>query len=135
MFRPVYLRLQLLAVCGVAFSPLTASAGWICIKNETKLTVVIQEVPDRPVLKRGKRVKLLPGEVYREYQPTDGERKVQVFDARDPAKPLCTTKIDWSAKGDMTLKLEQTEKVVRLAPVKPPVPPVVQVGSAQPPKR
>ena len=108
MFRQVYLGLQLLAVCGVVFSPSSASADWICIKNETKIAVVIREVTDRPGQKRGKVIKLLPGEVYREYQSAAGERKVQVFDARDHAKPLCAEKLQWPAKGDVTLKLGDT---------------------------
>jgi hypothetical protein len=135
------IRLLLLALAGVGCFTPTVSAGWVCIKNELKVAVVLQEVPDRPRLRRGKVVKLLPGEVYREYHPAAGERRVQVFESRDPDKPLCSTKLTWPATGDVSYKLEAVKQVVRLdliAPNKSPVPPTVQVGSAKPadsPKR
>jgi hypothetical protein len=128
------IRPLLLALFAVACFPPTASAGWVCIKNELKVAVVLQEVPDRPRLRRGKVVKLLPGEVYREYHPAAGERRVQVFDTRDPDKPLCSAKLTWPAKGDVTYKLEVVKQVVRLdlvTPNKSPAPPSVQVGSAK----
>lgn len=141
MCRQVCLPYPILALCGVGIVVSTASAGWVCIKNESKIALVVQEVPTRPTLKRGKTIKLLPGEVYREHHSTAGERKVQVYDARDHTKPLSSTKLIWPAKGDVTYKLEVVEQVVRLAPVVPSksqVSPAVQVGSAgpaDPPKR
>lgn len=141
MRLPICLRYLLSAVCGVGFVGSTTPAGWICIKNESKVALVVQEVPARPALKRGKTVKLLPGEVYREHHSSAGERKVQVFDARDHTKPLSSAKLTWPAKGDVTYKLEVVEQVVRLTPVVPtnsPAPDVVLVGSAKPsrpPKR
>ena len=131
MFRPHPFRLLFLAVIGLFAVPASGFAGWICIKNETKLAVVIQEVPDPPGLKRGKLVKLLPGETYREYQPAAGEKTVQVFDARTPTKPLCAVKLTWPA-ADVTFKVETAEQVVRLAPVKPEAAPVVAAAASQP---
>src|SRR5688500_7754236 len=107
------IRLLLLALCGIGYFSPKVSAGWVCVKNELKVAVVIQEVPDRPRPRRGKVVKLLPGEVYREYHPAAGERRVQVFDSRDPDNPLCSTKLKWPAKGDVTYKLEIVEQKVR----------------------
>ncbi len=134
MCRSPRLLLHALALIAVTAIAGPASAGWICVKNETKASLIIQEVPDHPGAKRGKLVRLLPGEVYREYQPAAGARKVQVYDARCPGQPLCVDKMVWPAKGDVTLKLESIEEVVRLAPV-PPVkkaPVVVQTGSTEP---
>jgi hypothetical protein len=119
------IRLLLLALCGVGYCSPNVSAGWVCIKNELKVAVVIQEVPERPRTRRGKMVKLLPGEVYREYHAAAGERRVQVFDPRDPDKPLCSAKLKWPAKGDVTYELEIIEQKIRLAPV-------VQVGPVLP---
>ena len=131
MLRPHRLRPLLLAAIGLLVVPSSGFAGWICIKNETKLAVVIQEVPERPGLKRGKLVKLLPGETYREYQPTAGEKTVQVFDARTPTKPLCAAKLAWPA-ADVTFKVEAAEQAARLAPVKPEAAPVVVAAASQP---
>ncbi|HET6575270.1 MAG TPA: hypothetical protein VFG68_16815 [Fimbriiglobus sp.] len=119
MFGPLYLRLLVFAVCGVGLTAPDAACGWVCIKNESKAVLVVQEVPARPSHKRGKTVKLFPGEVYREHQTAAGERQVQVFDARDPARPLCKAKLKWPAKGDVTYKLELVEQKVRLTPVGP----------------
>lgn len=130
-----------LALITVGLISPTAAAGWVCIKNESKVAVVLQEAPDRPRLRRGKVVKLLPGEVYREYHSAAGERRVQVFDPSDPDKPLCTAKLTWPAKGDVTYKLEVVKQVFRLIPVAPdksPTPPAVRTGSVEPagpPKR
>jgi hypothetical protein len=135
MSRPVCLLYVITVLSGVAVVIPTASAGWVCIKNESKFTLLVREVPARPTIKRGKTMKLLPGEVYREHQTTVGERRVQVYDARDPTKPLCSTQLTWPAKDDVTYKLEVVERVMRLTPVvsaKSPAPPIVQVGS---PKR
>jgi hypothetical protein len=129
------IRVLFLALLGVGAIPPSASAGWVCIKNELKVAVVLQEVPERHRLRRGKVVKLLPGEVYREYHTSAGERQVQVFDTRDRDKPLGSAKLAWSAKGDVTYKLEAVKQVVRLVqvdPNKPPAPPAVEVGT---PKR
>lgn len=135
------IRLLLFTLIAAASLSPTAAAGWVCLKNESKVAVVLQEAPDRPRLRRGKVVKLLPGEVYREYHSAAGERRVQVFDPSDPDKPLCTAKLTWPAKGDVTYKLEVVKQVFRLVPVAPdksPTPPAVRTGSAEPadpPKR
>jgi hypothetical protein len=136
-----YLRYLSLAVCGAGLFVSNTSAGWICIKNESKVTLVVQDIHARPILKRGKSVKLLPGEVYREYQSTAGERRVQVFEARDPVGPRVTTKLVWPTKGDVTYKLDVVERAANLTLVvsgKDVAPPVIQAGSAKPvspPKR
>jgi hypothetical protein len=128
------IRLPLLALFGVGCFTPTAPAGWVCIKNELKVAVVLREVPDRPKFRRVKVVKLLPGEVYREYHPAAGERRVQVFDARDPDKPICSAKLTWSAKGDVTYKVEAVKQAVQLVlvtPDKSPAPSAVVVGSSK----
>src|SRR5688572_7523112 len=116
MLPPFRLGIPLLAAL-LAAGP--ADAGWLCVKNETKFTLVIQEVPGRPGQKRGKAIKLLPGEVHREYQSAAGEKKIQVFDSRRPTKPLWSGKLSWSAKGDGTIKAEPHGEALRLTAVVP----------------
>jgi hypothetical protein len=131
MSLAAYPRYLLPALCGVGLVVSTASAGWVCIKNESKVALVVQEVPTRPTPKRGKTIKLLPGEVYREYHTIAGERRVRVYDASDPAKPLGSAKLTWPTKGDVIYKLEVVEQTARLVPI-------VQAGSTKPadsPKR
>ncbi len=135
MFRPINHRLLIAALCGIVLAPPQAFAGWICIKNESKLTVIVREVPDRPRLRRAKVVKLQPGEVYREHQPRSGERKVQIFDAHDHSQPLSTAKLTWKAADDVTYRVEVVEQVVQLSEVVPKKPgPVIQVGTSKPDK-
>jgi hypothetical protein len=135
MCRSICLRYLIPAICGVGLLMPIASAGWVCIKNECQVALVIQDVPARTKLKRGKVVKLLPGEVYREHQTAAGEGQVQVYDARYPAKPLCRTKLTWPAKGDVTYKLEVVEQEVRLSLLVPDKSTTPSVGQAGSPKR
>ncbi|WP_143392867.1 hypothetical protein [Fimbriiglobus ruber] len=111
------IRLWIIAAVGVLLIPAHAFAGWICIKNETKTAVYIQDVPDGPGLKRGKVVRLLPGETYREFHLCAGEKKVQVFDATNPTAPLCETRLTWPA-ADVSLHVFTDKKTVTLGPVK-----------------
>jgi len=123
MFRPFVLFLVLLLLAD------SARAGWIVIKNETKTAVVIQEVADKPG-KRGKQVRLLPGEVYREFHLLAGEKKYEVYDPKAPTKPLCRETLSWKAT-DLTFKVELVEKVVKLSPAKP----VLLASADQPPMK
>jgi hypothetical protein len=133
MFPMSHLWLVALTLIGVGLSTPSASAGWVCIKNETKIPLIVQELPDRPTARRGKLVKLLPGEIYREYHRTAGERKVRIFDARTPGKPLGQGKLIWKS-ADVMLRIELADHVARLVPAshqKPTAPMIVQAGSAQ----
>ncbi len=130
MFRPF----AFLAVVALLFTAESASAGWIVIKNETRAAVVIQEVCDKPG-KRGKQVRLLPGEVYREFHLFAGEKKFEVYDPKSPAKPLCRETLSWKAT-DVTYRVELVEKVVKLSPAKQIAQPVqLAGGEPQPMKR
>jgi hypothetical protein len=76
------------AVVGLSGS---AEAGWVTIKNNTDRVIVVQElVVTNGVVKRGKPIRLLPGETVKEYQTNPCVKKVEVFDANDPARPLYT---------------------------------------------
>jgi hypothetical protein len=57
-----------------------ASAGWLTVKNDTKSTIILEEVTEGPIVKRGKTIRLLPGEVYREFSLNPGEKKVHIYD-------------------------------------------------------
>ncbi len=61
MRRPVSPWLPVVSLLALLGWANPASAGWICFKNDTKTAVLIQEVPDHPLVKRGKLVRLLPG--------------------------------------------------------------------------
>lgn len=105
MFRASEVRLLCLVVAACLVSSSTSFAGWVCIKNDTKQTLIIQEVTDGLIFKRGKVVRLLPGEVYREFQTQAGEKKIQIFDSRALTKPVYQGKMTWHAE-DLMLKVE-----------------------------
>ena len=69
------------------------------LKNDTNKVLVIQEVAVAPngVVKRGRPIRLLPGETLREFQAMPGEKRVEVLDMMAPAKPLFSGKIAWKA--------------------------------------
>jgi hypothetical protein len=93
-----------------------SAAGWLSIKNDTTVPLVIQDAPTMPGQKRLKTIRLMPGEVYREFRLTAGEKEVQVFDARCPAKPLFCEKLKWKA-ADTALQIEPEGKTLKLCEV------------------
>jgi hypothetical protein len=76
-----------------------ADAGWVTLRNDTRRVVVIQEttVEFNGQPKRGKPVRLLPGESVRGFQPA-GTVKVEVFDGQNPGRPLYSGEL--AVKGD-----------------------------------
>lgn len=128
--------LSVFALACLGATPSAASADWICIKNDTRLALVIRDVPDSRTQTRAKVVKLLPGEVYREYRSAAGEKKVEVFDARSPAKPLWVGKLKWSATGEAAVQVVPADEAVRLKAVPPTDPKAAVVHvAAELPKR
>ncbi|MBP3954978.1 hypothetical protein J8F10_06745 [Gemmata sp. G18] len=59
-----------------------ADAGWVTIKNDTNKAVVVQEVVTvNGKLVRGKPIKLLAGESFREFQSVAGVKSYEIVDA------------------------------------------------------
>jgi hypothetical protein len=100
----------------IGLSALPARAGWFSIKNETKTAVLIVEVPAHPTAKRGKPVRLLPGEVYREYHAAAGEKHLRVLDAKSPTQVLCDAKVKWPVE-DVAVRVRTADKITKLEPV------------------
>jgi hypothetical protein len=77
-----------------------AQAGWLTIKNDTNLTIVVQEsVVVNGQVKRGKPTSLLPGETLREFLPAPTVKKIEVFQGQNPNQAV------WS--GDLNCKDEK----------------------------
>ncbi len=115
------LRYPLLVLVGFFALATDASAGWVSIKNDTKAAVLVQEAPASPTAKRGKPVRLLPGEVYREYHAVAGEKTIQVLDAKSPTRVLCEAKVKWPAE-DVAVRVRTfgaTTKLDAVADAKP----------------
>lgn len=126
MFLPLRTRLlaltaTLLAVAGSARS---ADGGWITFKNNTRQVVVVQEtVVCNGVTKRGKPIRILPGETLREFQATPAVRKFEVFDGRNPGKPLFTGNLNCLA-SQQTFSIASDGKSITITPT-----PVVRASS------
>lgn len=114
MPRLIHFLLVVAAVLGLFGPASAAQGGWVTIKNDTKQTIVIQEVGplNRPV--RGKAVKLQPGETHREYHLLGGTKSVVISDAAAPNAPLHTDKITWE-KADAAFAVKADGKKVTLA--------------------
>ena len=117
MFRRSLFVLSLLLAGPVA----SASAGWITIKNETNQTIVIQEtVTVNGTVRRCKPVKLVPGEVFREFQAAAGQKTVQVLESGLLLnRPLCQGDLKWqdADQGYSVLKVGEKVKVLTEAEV------------------
>lgn len=116
MRRPQHLRPLLAALVALGLTAGSARAGWLSVKNDTKAVILIVEVPANPVAKRSKPVRLLPGEVYREYHAEAGEKQIQVLDAKSPARVLCEAKVKWPVQ-DVTVRVRTVGKETKLEPV------------------
>ena len=83
MFSSSHKRLAFALALGAAFAFVgVAEAGWVTVKNDSNKALVVQEVVivnGKPV--RGKPIKLLAGESFREFQNTPGTRTFEVYDA------------------------------------------------------
>jgi hypothetical protein len=80
--------LSLLACMTLFGSAGAAQAGWITIKNDTNRVLVVQcGATASGHVKRGKPVRLLPGESVREFH-TPPNLTFDVFDGRSPNKLL-----------------------------------------------
>ena len=132
--RPV-LTSWLVPLTAVLLSAAAAPAGWLCVKNDTTRVLLIQDQPAGP-LKRGKVVRLLPGESYREFQFRPGSKTVDVFDAAQPATAVTQAKLKWLA-ADVTFKLTVTADPATKADVwaaADATPAPAAVAKADPPK-
>jgi len=79
---------------------------------------MIQEVPDSPLGKRGKIIRLQPGEVHREFRSGTGGVKFEVLDPKTAGKALCVERIMWDVKDTLyNLQLEAKTQIWSL--VKP----------------
>jgi hypothetical protein len=114
------LRVYLVLISAIAaglFTPSCSFAGWISTQNETKGTITIQEVHPGPLPQRGKAIKLLPGEVCREFCPIPStERRFQVWDPRQPRKLLFDGKVTCPA-GDMLFRVVCESNTIKVIPV------------------
>ena len=94
MFAFPRIRLSwLTAALVVIGSAGAADAAWVTIKNDTKHVVVVQSTTSaNGQMKRGKPMRLLPGESVREFiQPPAAS--LEVYDAQTTHKPLLTTNL------------------------------------------
>ncbi len=79
-----------LAVCVIAQPFATAGSGyWISIKNDSGITIVVQEcLVVEGTTRHGKPKNLLPGETLREFLPGPAVKRVDLFDSRSPNQVL-----------------------------------------------
>jgi hypothetical protein len=83
-----------------------AFAGWLTVKNDTKHPILVEEVIEGPILKRGRTIRLQPGETYREFSLVPGEKKVHIYQIQDKDRTkVCTGCLKWQAK-DIAMSIE-----------------------------
>jgi hypothetical protein len=111
--RLLVLTATLLAGAGSARA---SDGGWITFKNNTQQVVVVQEtVVCNGETKRGKPIRMLPGETLREFQATPAVRKFEVFDGRNPGKPLFSGNLNCLA-AQQTFSIASDGKTLTVTP-------------------
>jgi hypothetical protein len=89
-----YLRHSVLGVLALGFvlcSQSFANAGWLGFRNDTTMTLVVQEsvpTPQGPRLGRPQRI--FSNETFRDTMGGAANRRFQIFDAKAPDKPIYT---------------------------------------------
>ncbi|AMV26491.1 hypothetical protein VT84_18980 [Gemmata sp. SH-PL17] len=77
-----------------------ADAGWVTIKNDTNKAIVVQEVVTvNGKVVRGKPVKLLAGESFREFQSMAGVKSYEIVDAANTKMSIWSGNLN--CKSDM----------------------------------
>ena len=122
MFGSPRTRLALFSMAlAVVLIPVSAvDAAWVTIQNDTNRVIVVQTaVTVNGQLRRGKPMRLLPGEVLRElYGPP--AISVEVYDAQNPNKPILSTPLAIKNENQ-GFSLSTTPQGLVLGPVEPPV--------------
>ena len=121
MFGSPRTRLALFSMAlAVVLIPVSAvDAAWVTIQNDTNRVIVVQTaVTVNGQLRRGKPMRLLPGEVLRElYGPP--AISVEVYDAQNPNKPILSTPLAIKNENQ-GFSLSTTPQGLVLGPVEPP---------------
>ena len=115
-------RIRLLVLAATLFAAWgqasDARAAWVTIQNDTKGVIVVQSATTvNGQVRRGKPVRLLPGESVREFYAPPSIA-MEVYDAQNPNKPLLT--------APLTIKTENQAFSVAATPVGVVVAPVVE---------
>lgn len=88
------LRHGLLGGCLLLWFAEGALAGWVTIKNQTGQTLIIQETfTVAGQARRGKPIQLVAGETVREFLPLPTIKNVEIYDPKNPSRPLWTGKL------------------------------------------
>jgi hypothetical protein len=88
------LRHGLLGGCLLLLGTEIALAGWVTIKNQTGQTLIIQETfVLAGQTRRGKPIQLVAGETVREFLPVPTVKNVEIYDPKNPNRPLWTGKL------------------------------------------
>jgi len=110
------------AILSAAFlvAVVPCQAAWITFQNDTKGTIIIQEmVTVKGKVTLGKPVKLQPGETFREFQPGPLTKKIQVSEPGKTAnKVLCEDEVAVKDK-DVTFSIATVKDKVKVLPVEP----------------
>src|SRR5687768_9449252 len=104
----------LVILIGLLAPPGRATAGWVTIKNETNQPVVVQEthVVNNQV-RRGKPVKLMPGDVLREFQANPGTKTIHVLEGGGQKRTLCRGELSWTT-GDQAFAVRRDGTAVKV---------------------
>lgn len=89
-FRPAIFRFSLVALLSVLAAGSQAFAGWVNIKNDTKMAVVVTDGG------KGRPITIQPGETYREYQMNAGSKSIAIANSQRPNVPIAQGKLTWN---------------------------------------
>jgi hypothetical protein len=103
-----FVRLAVVAIVLLACGSGRASAGWLSFRNDTRSTLVIQEiVVVNGQARRGPQRQLYPGEVAVESVSRPGVKHLLIIDPKQPSTPLLRTEVSYTTADQIySIRLE-----------------------------
>jgi hypothetical protein len=90
-------RLAVVVLAASALGSAPASAGWLSLRNDTRTTLVVQEiVVVNGQARRGTQRQLYPGEAAVESVSGAGVKRLLILDPKKPTLPLLRTDVNYT---------------------------------------
>lgn len=88
---------KLFALLALAALSMPAEAGWLTLRNDSSVPLVVVEVikADDGIFRRGRPARLLPGETIREFRAGPPTIWLEIYDLQTPARLLYSGPLAW----------------------------------------
>jgi hypothetical protein len=130
-----FVRLAAVALTLAAFGTGTASAGSLSLRNDTRTTLIVQEIVIvQGQARRGPQRQLYPGEVAVETVAGAGVKRLMIFDPKQPMVPLLRADLPYTG-ADQVFAIRLEPGPTPQAPPRAKLVPVTDTPTMRGPRR